>query len=167
MTHEDRPAGANVHYLEQGVDLIRRLNDETYSNSPESPYPGGVGAQFRHCLDFYDCFLRGLESGQIDYGRRERDMRVENDRHHAIARFQEVSEQLAALSAEHLERPVRVKAEDTARGAPEWGCSARPASGSFRSATRSTTTPWSPCCSRRRPARSGRSSRISEWPLRP
>jgi uncharacterized damage-inducible protein DinB len=123
MTHEDRPAGANVHYLEQGVDLIRRLNDETYSNSPESPYPGGVGAQFRHCLDFYDCFLRGLESGQIDYGRRERDTRVENDRHHAIARFQEVSEQLAALSAEHLERPVRVKAEDAARGAPEWGCS--------------------------------------------
>ena len=123
MTPEDRPAGANVHYLEQGVDLIRRLNDEIYSNRTESPYPGGVGAQFRHCLDFYDCFLRGLDSGQIDYSRRERDTRVETDRHHAIARFQAVSEQLAGLSAEHLERPVRVKAEGSARGAPEWGSS--------------------------------------------
>lgn len=75
MTRQDRPAGANVHYLEQGVEPIRRLSGETYSNCPESPYPGAV------------------------------------------------SEQLAGLSAEHLERPVRVRAEEVTRGAPEWGSS--------------------------------------------
>jgi uncharacterized damage-inducible protein DinB len=96
------------------------LSDERYATCPEGPYRGGVGAQFRHCLDFYDCFLRGLETGQIDYGQRERDTRIETDRHHAIARFQAVCEQLVGLSAERLERPVKVKAEDDTRGAPEW-----------------------------------------------
>lgn len=123
MTRQDRPAGANVHYLEQGVSLIRRLSDETYAHCPETSYRGGVGAQFRHCLDFYDCFVRGLEAGQIDYSRRERDTRVETDRHHAIARFQAVCGQLTGLSADGLEKPVRVKAEDTERGAPEWSTS--------------------------------------------
>lgn len=123
MTRQDRPAAVNVHYLEQGVSLIRRLSDETYASCPESPYRGGVGAQFRHCLDFYDCFVRGLETGLIDYSRRERDTRVETDRQHAIARFQSVCEHLAGLSTGRLERPVRVKAEDAACGAPEWSSS--------------------------------------------
>jgi uncharacterized damage-inducible protein DinB len=105
------------------VSLIRRLTDETYERCPAGAHRGGVGAQFRHCLDFYDCFLRGLETGQIDYSHRERDTRVETDRHHAIERFQAVCEQLSGLSTGHLERSVRVKAEDVACGAPEWSSS--------------------------------------------
>lgn len=123
MNRQDRPAGANVHYLEQGVEVMRRLSDEAYTTCPENPYRGGVGVQFRHCLDFYDCFLRGLESGRIDYSRRERDPRVETDRHHSIARFQEICEQLADLSTERVERPVEVKSEDVIPGQPEWSSS--------------------------------------------
>lgn len=120
MTRQDRPAGANVHYLEQGVALIRRLSDEVYATGSETPFRGGVGAQFRHCLDFYDCFLRGLESGRIDYSRRERDRQVETDRHHAIERFQAVCERLAGLLPERFDRTVEVKGEDVARGGTEW-----------------------------------------------
>jgi hypothetical protein len=120
MTRQDRPAGANVHYLEHGVELIRRLTDEAYSTCPENPYPGGVGSQFRHCLDFYDCFLRDLDTGRIDYSRRERDPRVESDRRHAIARFEQTCERLAGLSPERMEAPIEVKAEDAAPGSAEW-----------------------------------------------
>ena len=123
MTRQERPAGTNIHYLEQGVELIRRLGDETYATCPENPYRGGVGAQFRHCLDFYDRFLQGIESGEIDYSRRERDPQIESDRQYAIARFQAVCAGLTGLTSERCEQPVRVKAEEAAPGMPEWSSS--------------------------------------------
>jgi hypothetical protein len=123
MIRQERPAGANIRYLEQGVELIRRLGDEIYANCPENPYRGGVGAQFRHCLDFYDCFMRGVDNGEIDYSRRERDPRLETDRPYAIAKFKAVCDGLAGLTPEHCERAVRVKAEETAPGTPEWSSS--------------------------------------------
>jgi hypothetical protein len=126
MTRQARPAGTNIRYLEQGAELIRCLGDEVYTTCPESPYRGGVGAQFRHCLDFYDCFLKGLESGEIDYSRRKRDPRVESDRQYAIAKFEAVRDGLAELTSERCEQSVRVKAEETASGTPEW-CSSSPA----------------------------------------
>ena len=63
----------NLHFLRQGVDLLRRLDDETYADpGSDRPRAAGVGSHFRHCLDFYHCFLRDLEGGRIDYDRRDR-----------------------------------------------------------------------------------------------
>jgi len=123
MTRQERPAGANIQYLEQGVELIRRLGEEMYASCPENPYRGGVGAQFRHCLDFYDCFLRGVENGEIDYSRRERDPRLETDRQYAIMKFEAICDGLAGLTSDRCERTVRVKAEETTPGTPEWSSS--------------------------------------------
>jgi hypothetical protein len=120
MSPQERPAGANIRYLQLGVELIRRLSDEIYANCPENPYRGGVGAQFRHCLDFYTCFLQGVETGEIDYSRRQRDPKVESDRTHAVERFEEVCRALAAIDSERYDQPVRVKAEETVEGTPEW-----------------------------------------------
>jgi hypothetical protein len=120
MARHQSPAAANIRYLEQGVELIRRLDDEAYARCPENPYRGGVGAQFRHCLDFYDRFLQGIDCGEIDYSRRERDPRVETDRQHAVARFAAICCGLAGLSSKAFEQPVRVKAEEAVPGTPEW-----------------------------------------------
>jgi uncharacterized damage-inducible protein DinB len=120
MSAEEHPAGANIQYLEQGMELIRRLDDQVYATCSENPYRGGVGAQFRHCLDFYDCFLRGLPSEKIDYSSRERDALVETDRSHALQKTEAICEALRGLRADQLGQTIEVKAEERSPGASEW-----------------------------------------------
>ncbi len=94
-----------------------------YATSTENPYRGGVGAQYRHCLDFYDCFLRDLPSRRIDYSSRERDPLVETDRGHALEKTEAICAALRRLSADRFEQTIEVKAEEASPGAPEWAAS--------------------------------------------
>ena len=57
----------NIAAIDQGLELIEALRG---SNGGD----GGVrvAPHFRHCIDFYDCFLRGAETGRIDYDARAR-----------------------------------------------------------------------------------------------
>ncbi|MEM9290099.1 MAG: DinB family protein [Acidobacteriota bacterium] len=85
----------NAAFLRQGRDLIASLDDERYrAPSPPQLTGGGIGAHFRHCLDFYSCFLAGLESGRIDYDARCRDTSVASERDLAIQRIDEILHQL-------------------------------------------------------------------------
>ncbi len=64
MSFDEHPAAENVRYLRHGIGLIRELDDRLWS-APGSPPGQGVGAQFRHCIDFYACFLRGLSEAVL------------------------------------------------------------------------------------------------------
>ncbi len=105
------PAGPNIATLQQGVDLIRRLEDELYQAEPAKPVSGGVGNQFRHGLDFYFCFLDGLESGKIDYECRRRDNRITEDRLYAVECIGDLIGKLAQLSDGDAARPIRTRGE--------------------------------------------------------
>jgi len=120
MRPEDRLAADNVLYLEQGVDLVRRLDDERYRDAPDG-LRGGVGAQFRHCVDFYACFLDGLAAGRVDYGARRRDPAIETSREHAIAAAGSVRERLLAIGADAADHTLVVRSEDLPpRPGREW-----------------------------------------------
>ncbi|HXV76404.1 MAG TPA: DinB family protein [Candidatus Polarisedimenticolaceae bacterium] len=120
MSPDPHPAGINIHYLDQGSELIENLTDELYAAGTGERSRGGVGAQLRHCLDFYDCFLAGITERAIDYNRRKRDTRAETDRSHAAERLHKVRETLLRLTADTGTRPLRVRAECGAAGAAEW-----------------------------------------------
>jgi hypothetical protein len=122
MTPEDRLAADNVVYLDQGVDLLSRLDDPTFTASPDGLYRGGVGAQFRHCIDFYTCFLDGLGAGRVDYSRRRRDPRVETSREHAVAAAGAVRDRLFEIGVSEGPRAVAVRSEEpSARPGPlDW-----------------------------------------------
>jgi hypothetical protein len=66
---------ANLDLLRQGAELLGRLDQESYRRAPAPG--GGIGAHFRHVLDFYACFTRDVQVGLIDYDRRPRDPEVE------------------------------------------------------------------------------------------
>ena len=116
------PVGQNVRYLRQGVALVRRLDDEAYRRSPGGPFRGGVGSQLRHCIDFYGCFLRGLDDGRIDYNSRDRDSRVEVDRRHAEQALDRLTDQLGRLEPSQFDRALKVRgdAHDPARPETGW-----------------------------------------------
>lgn len=116
MSQPSCPAGENLFYLQQGIDLIRDLAPEAYAGDPGDPARRGVGAHFRHCLDFYRCFLDGVNNGKIDYCARRRETRVEVDREHAIRAFEQVMRELQALDSETLAAAVEVRVERSDEG---------------------------------------------------
>ena len=122
MKLEERLAAENVRHLDQGIDLLLRLDDAEYAAAPDALFRGGVGAQFRHCLDFYRCFLDGLAGSLVDYSRRSRDRAVETSRERAVDATRGLREQLLAIEPQDAERRLSVRAEDRSRypGAPDW-----------------------------------------------
>lgn len=99
----------NLHFLAQGADLLRRLDDDTYTRpTSDRPRAAGVGPHFRHCLDFYRCFLRDLDSGRVDYDTRERQPELETSVATALDAVESISAQLQALDEEQAMQIIEV-----------------------------------------------------------
>lgn len=100
----------NLHFLRQGADLLRLLDDKTYTDpGSDRPRAAGVGSHLRHCLDFYHCFLRDLESGRIDYDRRDRSGALESEIDVALKAVEDVMVQLSRIPEEQADRSVEVR----------------------------------------------------------
>lgn len=95
--------------FKKGVTLIDQLSDQDYAAIPGDN--GNIGAHFRHNLDFGISLLKGIESGDLDYGNRERDLQVESDRIYAIARFEALIEACSKIQKSKLNNPLRVRSE--------------------------------------------------------
>ena len=80
----------NIAWLCQAKELVEQLDDATYTASPRSLSPHRVGGHLRHILEFYECFLDGMESSHVDYDARKRDMAIEKHRHAALARIDSI-----------------------------------------------------------------------------
>jgi uncharacterized damage-inducible protein DinB len=111
-------ARANASVLRQGAALLSRLSVEQFRDAPRlAGLPetalaaftrGAVGAHVRHVLDHYESFLGGLESGRIDYDRRERDRQLELDPTLARERLESCARRLERFPAHELDRPLAV-----------------------------------------------------------
>lgn len=102
----------NVELIRQGLELLYGLPDETYSRgaSDDPPAPA-VGPHLRHCVDFYVCFLDGLDLRVVDYGARQRRPDLEVDRQMAIDALEAVAERLEALDPELVAEPLELRRE--------------------------------------------------------
>jgi uncharacterized damage-inducible protein DinB len=110
---------ANIDLLQQAARLLTNLNDEILPRrSPLFP-SASVGKHLRHCLDFYECFLRGLLSGKVDYTHRERDEKTEAHASVALRRAQQIVQGLERLEWD-ARRPLRIRAEETGEEQAAW-----------------------------------------------
>ncbi|MBM3774141.1 MAG: hypothetical protein FJW37_03170 [Acidobacteria bacterium] len=100
----------NIACLRQALALVERLDDAAYTLSPPAIAPHKAGAHVRHVLEFYECFLDGLEEGLIDYDARKRDAALERSRAAARAKIEELMERLRTVR--RLNAPVQVRMED-------------------------------------------------------
>jgi len=105
----------NLGLLGQGLALLGRLDDGLYTSAPPHLHNASVGAHVRHCLDFYECLLDGLESGLIDHSSRVRDAHVERNRLLGILRVREaaarLSEMVGARSGRRYTEPVFLRVD--------------------------------------------------------
>ena len=102
----------NVRWLRQAVRLLDRLDDAVYSTTPPRFAPHKAGAHLRHILEFYQCFLEGVDSSHIDYDSRRRDKSIERSRAAASAAIRSVVRRLRTDPALAGERVLRVRMED-------------------------------------------------------
>jgi uncharacterized damage-inducible protein DinB len=100
--------------LRQGVDLLNETDDAVYTRAENGAFGGAVGGHFRHCLEFVNCFLNGIETGRVDYDSRTRDQRIETNREYAIAEFMRAVESLEKISFGTVGNFLLVKPEDAA-----------------------------------------------------
>lgn len=107
-----------LHVVRQGIEAIESLPGDVYGNGGAPLGTGGIGAHMRHCLDFFDRLIDGVEEGAIDYDRRERDERVEVDRDYAVARMERVLKRIAALEKVDGTQRVSVRADADPDEAP-------------------------------------------------
>lgn len=92
-----------VHVLQQGLSLLRCLDDTAYTRPETAVFNGSIGGHYRHSLEHFEALLPAMEgnASQVDYDARRRDLALETDRVVAIAR----TEALLARFAEPSPRP--------------------------------------------------------------
>ena len=95
--------------LERGRLLIATIDDDAFVRTSENT--GTIGAHFRHNFDVVNRLLEGVESGLIDYSKRERDARIESDRVYAIERYADLIRGMQARPAAAFPAAVNVRSE--------------------------------------------------------
>jgi uncharacterized damage-inducible protein DinB len=104
----------NIGLLAQARSLVARLDDATFATSPAGLAPHCVGSHLRHVLEFYQCFLAGLEAGRVDYDARKHDPACERSRRAADSEIAVVIQSLEDASELPEELELAVHAEDAA-----------------------------------------------------
>ncbi len=102
----------NIRWLRQALGLLEQLEDTVYSTAAPGFAPHRVGGHLRHVLEFYQCFLEGLDSSHIDYDSRRRDEALELSRAGASKAIRSVIHALETRSGVREERIVWVRLED-------------------------------------------------------
>lgn len=108
-----------IEILKQGRDLLEQIDDEIFLRTLPPMFNYAIGSHIRHCLDFYTCFVNGLETRRIDYDTRERDELLEKDRAAAIKKIDSFIEQMSALLLPDESTRVSVRLEDASLN-PQW-----------------------------------------------
>lgn len=110
---------ANLHCLEQAIELLGRLPERAFARTEER-HARTVGPHLRHVLDHYSAFIAGLESFRVDYDARERDLRLESELAFAVARMREIVGELVLVEPDQLELPIRIRLEAGGPEAEQW-----------------------------------------------
>ena len=99
----------NIAWLDQALELISAIDDRAFAALR-------VGNHLRHIVDFYECFLDGVEAGQIDYDARRRDERVERSRSAASEKIRTIADRLRTTRELSGDAAIFVRMEDAVAG---------------------------------------------------
>lgn len=99
---------ATEDVLSQGLTLLLKLEDATYSRSAGAPFHASIGGHYRHVLEHFESLIKGLRAGEINYDARERNLRLQSEATYASIFTCDVLRALKRYSAETLSRNCKV-----------------------------------------------------------
>lgn len=106
---------ANLHCLEQALELLGRLPESAFARTPER-HARTVGPHLRHVLDHYSAFIAGLPAFRVDYDARAREPRLECEVEFAAARVREIVGELVLVDEDLMELPIQIRLESGGSG---------------------------------------------------
>ena len=99
---------ASQDVLLQALGLLFHFWDATYSRKAEAPYSASIGGHYRHILEHFQCLVRGVRSGEINYDARARNPRLETEVTYATIATCDVLRAIKNYTEESLARPCKV-----------------------------------------------------------
>ena len=99
---------ASQDVLLQALGLLFNIWDATYSRVAEAPYSASIGGHYRHVLEHFQCLVRGIRPGEINYDARERNLRLETEVTYATIATCDVLRAIKNYTEESLARPCKV-----------------------------------------------------------
>jgi len=102
---------AAVEVLTQGETLLRSFNDKDYTRKLPGAFHSAVGQHYRHCLDHFECLLRGFDTNGIDYDDRDRDPRIEKNLGFAITETRRLLKACESIPVAFLDCPINVRSK--------------------------------------------------------
>jgi len=93
-------------------ERLGKVSHHAFTSSTKDLAPHRIGSHLRHILEFYECFLDGLDSSHIDYDARKRDESIERSRTAAAMRIYSIIERLENNAALRGDSTVSVRMED-------------------------------------------------------
>ncbi|WP_456378804.1 DinB family protein [Lutibacter sp.] len=94
--------------LQRGIQLLKCISDNEYSNTTIAPYYSSIGGHMRHILDVFDCVFTGLDSNTINLIKRNRNKLAEDFTKNGIEYFERTIVNLHALKSEDFNKIVKV-----------------------------------------------------------
>lgn len=89
----------------QMIQILQRMDPTAYQQAVDIYDGASVGKHFRHIFDFYNCLIKGLAKGKIDYSDRSRNLQIEREPSAAAHHFNNAMHQLNDLS---MEKTIKV-----------------------------------------------------------
>ena len=93
-----------IFITRQIKQLLQLISTQAYSKPLVVFNEATLGQHFRHIFDFYDCLLRGIPEGLVDYASRQRNEEMEKD-----PLFAEMAFQGLGNACRHLEENQLLK----------------------------------------------------------
>jgi len=94
--------------LERGIQLLKCISDDEYSNTTIAPYYSSIGGHMRHILDVFDCVFEGLDSKDINLINRKRNELAENYTKNGIEYFEKIVADLQTVKTQDFNKIVKV-----------------------------------------------------------
>lgn len=94
--------------LQKGINLLKTLSNEEYSDTSVAPYYSSIGCHIRHILDVFSCVFKGLESKFVDFSIRERNESAEKETSVGIEYFETIIQQLKKIKKEDFNTIIKV-----------------------------------------------------------
>lgn len=105
-----QPTEIHVSWQQAGVlvqlrEALNKLTDEDYDRLLPVFDMQSIGAHCRHIIEFYQCLLNGLSTGEICYENRARNLQLQTERPKALEAIEQL---LAAIPDTDLTLQLKV-----------------------------------------------------------
>jgi uncharacterized damage-inducible protein DinB len=87
---------SSLYTLQQLHDLVEQLTEAEFSGRLSILSGSSIGMHLRHILEFYECLFEGLQTGTVNYEKRRRNLRLENEKTFALQALQDLCQRLLA-----------------------------------------------------------------------